>query len=217
MTTNTNGRVARKSLAGQLDRLDTILDGLADGLNEAVVTAVKAAVTAAVEAAVIEVLTSAELQSRLSGEPARRPGLIRGAAAALCQGVVSVAKGCWSGAAALVGHCRQKSIEAASALQDRRVTIVTRVRRGMTSFARHVWLGWFIAVGMARRFRKPLLVAVAVGTALGVACYLAGPAVSSLVNAVAGFTGALVAGTLGRLRQSLRRLAIREWDVSRIP
>ena len=40
MTTMTNnGRTTRKTLASQLDRLDTILDCLADGLNEAVATA----------------------------------------------------------------------------------------------------------------------------------------------------------------------------------
>jgi hypothetical protein len=32
--TNVNGRVQRKSLASQLDRLDGILDVLADGLND---------------------------------------------------------------------------------------------------------------------------------------------------------------------------------------
>ena len=32
-TTTTNGRV-RKSLAEQIDRLDSILDGLADNLND---------------------------------------------------------------------------------------------------------------------------------------------------------------------------------------
>jgi hypothetical protein len=35
MTTLSNGAV-RKSLASQIDRLDTMLDGLADGLNELV-------------------------------------------------------------------------------------------------------------------------------------------------------------------------------------
>ena len=72
MATTSNGRAERKSLAGQLDRLDTILDGLADGLNEAVATAEKQAVTAAVEAALVEVLTSAELQRRPKAVMPRR-------------------------------------------------------------------------------------------------------------------------------------------------
>src|SRR5689334_6087565 len=101
MTTTSNGRAERKSLAGQLDRLDQILDGLADGLNEAVVTAVKQAVTAAVEAAVVEVLTSPALQARLRPEPASKPGFVRRATSTVCRTVVRVAKGLWSRAAAL--------------------------------------------------------------------------------------------------------------------
>ena len=50
-TTTTNGQV-RKTLASQLDRLDSILDGLSDGLNEAVATAVEGAVERAVRQAV---------------------------------------------------------------------------------------------------------------------------------------------------------------------
>jgi hypothetical protein len=217
MTTSANGRAERKSLAGQLDRLDTILDGLADGLNEAVAAAVKQAVVVAVEAAVRELLASAELQRRLHPQPAAKPGFVRRAAAAVCRVAVGVAKGCWSGAVSLVGHCRLKSSEAVSALREGQVVIVGRVRRGMTAIARQVWLGGFAAAGVVRRFRRPLLVAACVGTALALACYLAGPAVSSLVNGVAGFLGALAAGALARLRQALRRLAVREWDVSRIP
>ena len=50
-TTDTNGR-QRKSLAEQIDRLDTILDTLGEGLNEAVAAAVEQAVEQAVRAGV---------------------------------------------------------------------------------------------------------------------------------------------------------------------
>ena len=66
---------------------------------------------------------------------------------------------------------------------------------------------------MLWRCRKPLLVAAAAGTALRVACYLAGPAVSSLVNGVAAFVGALAACALGRLR----RAELWGWSISRLP
>ena len=67
VTTSTNGR-ARKSLAEQIDRLDSILDGLAENLNDAVATAavagvkdvVTVAVQEAVHAALVEVLSNAE-------------------------------------------------------------------------------------------------------------------------------------------------------------
>ena len=66
-TTNgtSNARIARKSLADQIDRLDGILDGLAEALNESVADAVRdvigMAVREAVSAAVTEVLSSPQL------------------------------------------------------------------------------------------------------------------------------------------------------------
>src|SRR5437588_1924252 len=62
-----NGKAPRKTLAQQLDRLDTIIDVLADGLNEAVADVVKQAVTVAVQQAV-----EASLQVLLSN-----PDLLR--------------------------------------------------------------------------------------------------------------------------------------------
>src|SRR5262249_48251869 len=48
MTTMTsNGRPARKTLASQIDRLDTMLEGLSENLNEAVADAGRAAVVVA--------------------------------------------------------------------------------------------------------------------------------------------------------------------------
>jgi hypothetical protein len=108
-------------------------------------------------------------------------------------------------------------LEDVSSLRVGQVVVVTRVRRGMMAVARQVWLSGLMAAGVARRLRKPLLVAACVGTALALACYLAGPAVSSLVNGVAGFLGALVAGALGRLRRVLRQAAAQGWGVHRIP
>jgi hypothetical protein len=66
--TNANGR-ARKSLASQIDRLDTMLDGLGEGLNDAVAQAVKDAVSVAFHEAVRgvlnEILTNPDLLARL--------------------------------------------------------------------------------------------------------------------------------------------------------
>jgi hypothetical protein len=218
MTTTSNGRgVERKSLAGQLDRLDRILDGLADGLNEAVADAVQVAVTAAVEAALIEVLTSAELQARLRPAPTDKPGWVRRAASVLWRNLVSAAKGCWAWGVTLIGHGRRRAAGFVPASRERRVVIVGRVRRGLTALARQMWLGCFLAARMICRFRKSLLLAAGVGTTLAVACYLAGPAVSSLVNGVVGFAATLAAEVLARLRPTLRRLEAREWDVGRAP
>src|SRR6476661_8027626 len=88
-TTNLNGQ--RKTLATQLDRLDSILDGLAEALNEAVADAVRqsvaAAVGEAVQAAIKEVLTHPELLRAAAAqagpapaptaEPATKPSPLR--------------------------------------------------------------------------------------------------------------------------------------------
>jgi hypothetical protein len=66
--TNLNGQ-ERKTLASQIDRLDSILDGLSEALSESVSTAVQEAVSLAVKEAVqmvlTEVLTNPELRDRL--------------------------------------------------------------------------------------------------------------------------------------------------------
>ena len=68
----------RKTLASQIDRLDSILDGLAENLNEAVADSVKGAVTVAVQeavhAALVEILSNAQVRRRLSVQP---PVLVR--------------------------------------------------------------------------------------------------------------------------------------------
>ncbi len=67
-TTNTDGQ-SRKTLASQLDRLDSILDGLSEGLDQAVSSAVREAVGLAVQEAVqavlTEVLTNPALREQL--------------------------------------------------------------------------------------------------------------------------------------------------------
>ncbi len=216
-TLNANGRSERKSLASQLDRLDRILDGLADGLNEAVAAAVKEAVIAAVEAAVCELLASAELQRRLHPQPVDRPGLVRRAAAALGCGLVGAAKLCWAWVTALTGRGREKVVTAVAALREGHDVLAGRVRRGLSAFARQVWLAGFVARSLARRFRRVLLVAVLSGLVVGLGCYLAGPAVASAVSGLAGFIGTLAAGLLARLRRVLRRAALPEWYAGRLP
>src|ERR1700722_13395261 len=69
-TTSSNGHVARKNLASQLDRLDSILDVLSDGLNEAVATVVQEAVGKAVELAVKEVLCNPDVLRAMRSQAA---------------------------------------------------------------------------------------------------------------------------------------------------
>src|SRR5262249_51934221 len=68
---NTNDGV-RRTLAEQIDRLDSVLDSLADGLNEAVATAVKEAVGVAVREAIQAVLTEGLTNPALLAKLGRR-------------------------------------------------------------------------------------------------------------------------------------------------
>ena len=88
----------RKTLASQLDRLDSILDGLSEGLTDAVASAVREAVGLAVQEAVQAVLTElltnpalreqlqrpAEAESAPPDGPANKEGGGKGRLAALC-------------------------------------------------------------------------------------------------------------------------------------
>src|SRR5262245_19488062 len=88
----------RKTLASQIDRLDSILDGLSEGLTDAVASAVREAVgldvREAVQAVLTEVLTNPALREQLQAlaaaqpaapdDPANKEGGGRGRLAALC-------------------------------------------------------------------------------------------------------------------------------------
>src|SRR5262245_54917499 len=82
-TTTTNGQI-RKTLASQLDRLDSILDGLSDGLNEAVATAVEGAVERAVKQAVGEAVR--ETFQAVIAEVVSSPDLVAAARTLLAPG-----------------------------------------------------------------------------------------------------------------------------------
>jgi hypothetical protein len=216
MTTTANGRAQRKSLAEQIDRLDTILDGLADGLNAAVADAVTAAVGTAVQAAVREVLSNPQLLRRLRPEPAPMAGMARRLARWLCGGLAAVLRRCRGGVAAVAERGRQRVTGVVAAVREGRQALAGRVRAALTAFARDVWLGGARVVLLARRHRRPLLAALAVGTALGLGCYLAGPAVASTVSGLAGFAGSLAASAPGRLRRMLDRAELRQWYLGRL-
>jgi hypothetical protein len=207
-TTNTNGRVPRKTLASQIDRLDTILDDLATGLNEAVTTAVAGAVrgvvgeavTQAVQVAVREVLTNAELLNLLKPNSVAIP-VRQNVASKLWRGLISFARSCWHRAGALASRGRSKFSQSLTQLAQDARDLTGSVKRGMTRFGRRVFLGGVVLLALVSRFRKPLVVALSVGVSLGLGCYLAGPLVSALTSGLGGFVGSLVACALNRLRQ----------------
>src|SRR5262245_45108566 len=82
-TTTTNGQ-ARKTLASQLDRLDSILDGLSEALNGAVASAVEGAVERAVKLAVGEAVR--ETLQAVIAEVISNPDLVAAARTLLAPG-----------------------------------------------------------------------------------------------------------------------------------
>jgi hypothetical protein len=227
--TTSNGRV-RKSLAEQIDRLDTILDTLGQGLNEAVATAVQdavgvavtEAVTAAVKAAVVEVLTNPDLLKRLRPQATPAPSLLSrvahharslcgwlaGAAKAACSKVINLAEQVASRAVNVAKQAASKATQAAKGYAKAVCTrLVSTCRRAKALVGR---IGTFLAVvaDLGRQLRKRLLLALAVGVVVGVGCYLGGPVIASAVSGLAGFGGSLLVSALNALRRGLASLQL---------
>ena len=180
-TMRMNGQ-PRKSLAQQLDRLDSMLDGLADGLNEAVAQAVGNAVRLAVETALAQFMNNPEILAKLvpQAPPAPVPEPARAAEAkpsekpSILQRAVNAGKRAIRGVADTAADCV--------------ATVKRRVPQLLESGKAAVQVIW--------SNRLTLGIAVAGGLAFGVGCYLAGPLVSAACSGVAA----------GAIAFSVRRL-----------
>jgi hypothetical protein len=187
MTTkvNMNGQ-ARKSLAEQIDRLDSMLDGLADGLNDAIAAAVKDAVGMAVQQAVQvvmrEMLTSPELLARLG---AAVSGAVPAPEKAL------KAKVSWKRRWLRVCKTLAVGLSTGSLWFGRRL-------EGVRTRASGVWG----QIQVLARFRNQLLVAASIGLTVGAAAYMAGPWLSAAAGGIGGFAASLAV----QLGLSVRRL-----------
>jgi hypothetical protein len=210
MATTTLNNGPRKTLASQLDRLDTILDGLADNLNEAVALAaadslkevVNVAVQEAVHAALVEVLSNAELRKRLANPADGWPTTLR-LVRSCWAWVVNTAKGIWNKIVAV-------SLTAGDKLKVQGGPLVAaagaKARQAGKAIARSARGGWMLMAALAalaRRFRTQLLVAAGIGVLVGAVCYFAGREVASVGCGLAGFVGSLASRAMNRVRQIL--------------
>ena len=194
MTTATNG--VRKTLASQLDRLDSILDGLSDALNEAVSTAVEGAVERAVRQAVGEAVR--ETLQAVIAEVVSNPDLLAAARTLLSPGSTADVptdpldlperpKGLFRRACDKVQAGVTVAANACAAVAGRVAGVKTAVRGG--------WR-------LAKQFRGRLLLACGVGVAAGAATLLAAPWLGVAAASVVGFGGTLAV----KARYALRGL-----------
>jgi hypothetical protein len=168
-TTNENGRVQRKTLASQLDRLDNTIDALADGVNKAVADAVREAVTLAVQQAielvVREVLARPELLRQLTGQtiPAAVPAATEPVPAKPAKPAMLMSVLSWIGSKfrGIFKWAGRKSCGVPSRIRS--------VCQWAREKGQSVWA-----------FRGAVAVSLLIGLAVGMAGYLAGPFLSSV-------------------------------------
>jgi hypothetical protein len=193
-----NGRTQRKTLARQIDRLDSVLDGLAEALNGSVATAVKEVVgqvvREAVETAVREVLSNPELlrAALAKHEPAPAPLPTKPKRRTVTESLLD-------GWTWLCQKTTTKVVETRKALGvawNGCVQVLTQVRKE-TAERWTVLVGYFAVVwpmlvllilGMWR-FRRTCAVAMSIGLAAGIAGYFAGPVIAA---AMCGLGGAML-------------------------
>jgi hypothetical protein len=178
----------RKTLAEQIDKLDSILDGLSENLNEAVADAVRAATHAAVQEAVqralVEVLTSPDVLALLGGlAPPRQPSPLPASPPAIEGEDRPGLRGRLGAARAWAGR-KARAAGAACA-------------RGLAGLRAGLLGLWHL--------RSRLLATVGIGAAIGLGAYLAGPWLSALAGGAFGF----LTGLCNQARWWLQRLWVR--------
>ncbi len=189
MSTTTNGRAPRASLAQQIDRLDLILDNLSEGLQEAVAEAVKTAVSRAVEAALVEVLTNPELRRHLVPEP--KPAPQPSQSVSFWSKAAGFVQGCWMGAHRVLSGLWSATQTLAGKALVAGLSASRQGQRRLTNLSRRIWLSVLDVSVFFRQLRRVLLVALGVGLLVGVGCFVAGPIVASAVSGIAGFVVSL--------------------------
>jgi hypothetical protein len=186
---NGSGKVQRKTLASQLDRLDVILDALSDGLNEAVAStveqAVGTAVSSTVQAMLTELLTNSAVLARLRDVLAPVAPVTPAAPAPVVPPRSRVL-------------CSTRLREHFQRARQRLAALANQARGKVAGLAGTVkgWCGGLAGkVGACLRaalpYRKPLLLSAGVGLVAGVTAYCAGPLFAAGAGWLAGFVTTL--------------------------
>ena len=203
---NGNGRPQRKTLANQLDRLDNTIDALADGVNRAVADAVREAVASAVQQAVglvlRELLSKPEVLRQLAGQvlpPVAAPVEPKSEQPSRVRIVLA-----WIGNKVGTAFCWIRT-----RLGSLCSTIIEKVKR-IPARCRVLWGAVRERLRKVWVIRRPVLVSLLVGIAVGGSGYLAGPVLSSMALGLCSSAMSLFAclfGPLLRLWRSFRMQA----------
>jgi hypothetical protein len=197
-TLDSNGRLQRKTLSNQIDRLDGMLEGLAENLNDAVALAVKETVAQvvreAVELAVKEVLSNPELLRAAQAQhsppaPPQQPpapkaqrrsctDVLQSGWSWLCRKVTRTASHARKKLGQGLSWCVQKVSQGCAALWHQRRGWVVRAVGTLTALAAAAVTLW--------HFRRSCSVALTAGLITGVSGYLAGPVVGALLSGLGG-------------------------------
>src|SRR5262245_13161975 len=187
--TNDVGRTQRKSLATEIDRLDGILDGLDEALAGSVETAVRdvvgQVVRETVEATIKQVLSDPELiRSAIAQHAPVATPMPQQPRRTLKEAIKEKLE-------ALFQKASEKASQARKGIGSAWSWCVAKARQGCS------WL-WgrckftlslaHTAACAAWKFRKATLIALVVGSLVGVGAYFCGPVISS---AVCGLSGAV--------------------------
>jgi hypothetical protein len=192
MTTTLSNGAVRKSLASQIDRLDTMLDGLADGLNELVVNAVKQAVEVAVKEAVrsvlSEVLANKDLLSKLQGM-ATVPAVQTESATSRVSVSQRLGQVCsWVGrrVKALFGAISEKLVAGKNAIAEGCGLVVEGCKSLVQKAGRGMLIAWQ-SLQIVRTLKYQLLTALTVGALCGTGVFFTGPIVAAIASGIGGF------------------------------
>lgn len=198
MNATMNGR-QRKSLAEQIDRLDTLLDGLAENLNDAIATAVEQAV----KQVLAEVLTSKELQPRF--QQVQEVKQAEPSGPSMLTKFVNLGRrvGRWIGGKVLAAAAtvRAACANAVQACQERWTACKDRSAEAFRWVVRSCVAAWLLLHGL-RHLAGFVIAAFAVGAAAGLGAYLLGPIIAAAISGTSSFVAALAVQTTLWLRQT---------------
>ena len=189
-TATLNGKMPRKQLSDQLDRMDTLIDGLADALPEAVADACRDGARQAVKDAVLEILASPELRALITEVVSAR---------ATPPQPVETKPPLWT-------RLRTKL----ESLRTRLTAPIRSAKQAVTTRFQNVTTLASIAAGMLTTVlpsKSTLLAGIAIGVTVGMIGYASSHLIAAMIGGV-GATGVAVIAKVGRwFRRDTRSLA----------